>query len=330
VPTAAELEHVKRVKLDQHEITFLNLIELRYPHTWTVTLKSKTYKPIVEGKYLQMVSCDYIDVGFDDLGQREYVARSDFSSTMESKQPLPLHTEEAVKDVRRANPKTVVWFATYHYTNEGYQDYHIVEELCWGQNKLVISNESVLTAPLSGRPSVLDNISLIVNCNMASPPPYTVKSQRVICHPVHAMSRARGASDFKLAAINEDIWAGLQTGNVVVHCLAGVHRASCIVVSHALFRHYKLKHTHISSDIATIYTKLASIRKGVQPLGYLALVTSFREYLEKEAILERAQQALRAEATKEVEQAPIVETTTESEPELSKEAEAQVESEKET
>jgi protein tyrosine phosphatase len=218
---------------------------------------------------------------------------------MESKQSLPLHTEETVKDVRRANPKTVVWFATYHYTNEGYQDYHIVEELCFGQNKLVISNESVLTSPLSGRPSVLDNVSLIVNCNMASPPPYTVRTEKVICHPVHAMPRTRGASDTKLAAINEDIWAGLQKGNVVIHCLAGVHRASCIVVSHALFRHYKLQHTHISSDIATIYTKLASIRKGVQPLGYLALVTSFREFLEREATLERAQQALRAQSIKE-------------------------------
>jgi len=295
------MEHVKRVKLENCEATFLNLVELRCPHTWTLTFKGKTYKPITEAKCFQMVTCDYIDVGFDDLGQREYLARSDLTAAMEAKEALPIHLEEEVRQVRRAQPDTVVWVAMYHYTNGGYQDYHIVEDLCFGNNKLIISNESVLTSPLSGRPSVLDNLSLIVNCNMASPPPYTVRAAKVICNPVHAMSRAKGASDLKLAAINEEIWAGLQTGNVVIHCLAGVHRASCMVVSHALFRHFRLKHTHISSDIASIYTKLASIRKGVQPLGYLALVTSFREYLEKEAILEQAQQALKAESIKEIE-----------------------------
>jgi protein-tyrosine phosphatase len=36
--------------------------------------------------------------------------------------------------------------------------------------------------------------------------------------------------------MNEAMWEGLQTGNVVVHCLAGVHRAACVVVTHYLWR----------------------------------------------------------------------------------------------
>lgn len=279
VPTESDLEHVKRVKLESKAASFLNLMDLRYPHTWTVTIKAKTHKPITEEKYFQMVTCDFIDVGFDELGQREYVDRNDFAAAIEAKKPLPIYPEEMVKQVRREKPNTVVWFSTYHY-GAGVQDYNIVEELSCGSNKLIISNESVLTAPLSGKPSVLDNIALIVNCNMPNPPPYTVKAKKVICHPVHAMCRQRGASDEILEKINQQIWAGLQQGNVVVHCLAGVHRASCIVVSHALYRHFKLKHTHIPGDTYELYARLASIRRGVQPLGYLALVTSFREYLE--------------------------------------------------
>jgi len=155
---------------------------------------------------------------------------------------------------------------------------------CVSDLKLIISNEAILLAPPKSRHGpFFDNVALIVNCNLASPPPYTVTARKVICHPIHTMSRAKGASDSVLYSINDAIWEGLQTGNVVVHCLAGVHRAACVVVSHALYRHYRLRHTYISNDISALYSKLASIRRGVAPLGYLALVTSFRDSLEKQA-----------------------------------------------
>jgi len=255
----------------------------------------------MEAKYLQLLICDFIDVGFDDLGRREYVARKDFSSAMESKQPLPIHSEDEVKQVRRRHPTTVLWMASYCYSSEGFHDYNIVEELCFGSNKLIISNEAILLAPPASRQAlVFDNIALIVNCNLPQPPPYTVTPKKVICHPLHTLSRAQGSSDPIFYSINEAIWAGLQTGNVVVHCLAGVHRAACVVVSHALYRHYKLRHTHISNDIAELYRKLASIRRGVAPLGYLALVSSFRDSLEKQLALQMQMQLEKqAEISKE-------------------------------
>ena len=38
-------------------------------------------------------------------------------------------------------------------------------------------------------------------------------------------------------AIQEAIWAQLQRGTVAVHCLAGIHRAACIVACHYLWRY---------------------------------------------------------------------------------------------
>lgn len=85
-----------------------------------------------------------------------------------------------------------------------------------------------------------------------------------------------------LTKFNEAMWEGLQKGSVVVHCLAGVHRAACVVVSHFLWRYYKQGHTYLSPDIAAIYECLGKRRYGVAPLDYVSLVKQFEEHLKSQ------------------------------------------------
>ena len=50
--------------------------------------------------------------------------------------------------------------------------------------------------------------------------------------------------------------------------MAGFHRAAFIVVSHFLWRHYHLNHSHISHDVPLIYQNIAKIRHGVLILDF--------------------------------------------------------------
>merc|ERR1712117_992423 len=65
--------------------------------------------------------------------------------------------------------------------------------------------------------------------------------------------------------IQEAMWEALQTGTVAVHCLAGIHRAACIVACHFLWRHYALGHTQLPSDARQIYSILKAARPAVEP-----------------------------------------------------------------
>lgn len=72
----------------------------------------------------------------------------------------------------------------------------------------------------------------------------------------------------------------IQEGTVIVHCLAGVHRASAVTVSHYLYRHYALGHRHVCDDVPTLYENLAKIRRGVAPLGYKDMVDNYKLFLQ--------------------------------------------------
>jgi protein-tyrosine phosphatase len=110
---------------------------------------------------------------------------------------------------------------------------------------------------------------------------YNVEAKKFIYFPVHDLLRNRDAREIveTFRNFNEAIWEGLQSGNVFCHCLAGVHRAACVAVSHYLWRYYKLGHTHLTSDIAKIYKSLSSRRAGVAALGYLELVKVWEAHL---------------------------------------------------
>lgn len=198
---------------------------------------------------------------------------------------------------------------TYFFQNLSYQlsynynisvgfswrDYTIIEELGVGVNKFLLSNESVLQAPpanASLRPAeIFNNITLIANCHKKesthhSGRGYTVEAKRVIFYPVHNLLRAnmKDTADVikTFTEFNEAIWEALKEGNVFVHCLAGVHRAACVAVSHYLWRYYKLGHKHLSADVPAIYESLASRRPGVVALSYLSLVRVWEEHLRKQ------------------------------------------------
>ena len=73
------------------------------------------------------------------------------------------------------------------------------------------------------------------------------------------------ATNAKIDDINRKMWAAVQEGSVAVHCLAGIHRAACIMACHFLYRHYCLGHTHIPADTRDIYRKMISVRPHVSP-----------------------------------------------------------------
>lgn len=102
--------------------------------------------------------------------------------------------------------------------------------------------------------------------------------QKILCFPVHDWFPCDEVYE-KLFFINQEIWEGIQKGHVVVHCLAGFHRSSCVVVSHFLFRYYFLEHKDIPFNIQKIYEDLGSIRKGVVILDFGPVLEGFQNFL---------------------------------------------------
>jgi hypothetical protein len=178
----------------------------------------------------------------------------------------------------------------YGYNSTGFssfRDYTIIDELGIGTNKFLLCSENVLTAPPRNaelRPDFLfDNITLIVNCHKKEKPgrKYTVNSKKVVYYPIHSLLGADDTEEIlqTFNTFNENIWEALKEGNVFCHCLAGVHRAACVAVSHYLWRYHKLGHTHLPCDISSIYQSLASRRPGVAPLSYVSLVRTWERHL---------------------------------------------------
>ena len=74
------------------------------------------------------------------------------------------------------------------------------------------------------------------------------------------------------------MWGALQQGNVVVHCLAGMHRAPAICCCFWLYRYYKLGHKLIN-NIGEMYKIISGIRQGAEPLGYIEMIKTYEIYL---------------------------------------------------
>ena len=58
-------------------------------------------------------------------------------------------------------------------------------------------------------------------------------------------------------------------GTVIIHCLAGMHRAPCILVSHILYRYFKKNQKFLEIDFDKIYKNLSAIR------GFIDILINF-------------------------------------------------------
>jgi len=269
---------------------FLVLVDLLNPKKWVLT-HTDGIVPYGDFSHVQLSTPIFIDVGFTETGERLYISLNDANTLLSkhSQQMLNMYSEKEVKllDVK-------ILASRYNY--KSYSDFTIIDELCIGANKFVLSNESVLTRKwnFSHRDGSLDthpvfnNISLIVNCHKTETEArdqYIVKSKKVIYFPIHTLIGILNSEEKKkklieiFNEINTEIWNALKTGNVIVHCLAGVHRAGCVTVSHFLWRNYFLNHKHIPNDVGFIYKSLASRREGVAPLSYAELLLVWELHL---------------------------------------------------
>merc|ERR1712014_18216 len=101
----------------------------------------------------------------------------------------------------------------------------------------------------------------------------------IICQAVHGW---HGQPPESMNATNDQIqasiWEHLQHGTVAVHCLAGIHRAACIVACHFLYRYYILGHTDIPHDTVEIYRRLKAARPHVEP-AYAHVLRSYENHL---------------------------------------------------
>jgi len=170
-----------------------------------------------------------------------------------------------------------------------FSNYSIVPDLSLGRtNKLILCDEATLTRELP-QERIFEYLTLIVNCheNRVSPGKYRVGAcareprPHVICQAVHEWF---GNDGMRMNKINDEmqekIWEHLQSGSVAVHCLAGIHRAACIVACHFLWRFYAMGHTEIPCDAVVIYRKLKAVRPAVSP-AYTHVLQSYENYLKR-------------------------------------------------
>merc|ERR1712000_551051 len=147
------------------------------------------------------------------------------------------YSEDEVNTIKYSDSKFNLTFARYNLTESMFNSYNIIDDLSNGNNKLILSDESTLTCNfMKNRPDhIFNNISTIVNCAEAnvSKSRYQVKCNKVISYPIHKLGYNNDKNIIETYNnINEAIWEGIQNGGVVIHCLAGMHRAPTVVVSH--------------------------------------------------------------------------------------------------
>jgi len=168
-------------------------------------------------------------------------------------------------------------------------NYSVIPEcsLGWTQ-RLILCDEATLMRSLPEE-RIFEHLVLIVNCHESSPWPrdkYKVgacssSSQRpkVIYQEVHKWHSLEAADmNQRNDKIQTAIWTALQQGTVAVHCLAGIHRAACIVACHYLWRHYRMGHEEIPSDPSVIYSCMKAVRPAVSP-GYVHVLKSYQAHL---------------------------------------------------
>jgi len=169
-------------------------------------------------------------------------------------------------------------------------NYDVIPELSLGPTqKLILSDEETLRRQ---RPEerIFEHLCLIVNCheNAARVPGNfykigvcsTGQMPDIICQQVHKWYQD---SESEMNRINDvmqaKIWDALQRGTVVVHCLAGIHRAACIVACHFLWRHYVLRDRGVTNDVFEIYACLKAARPHVEP-AYGLVLERYKKHLQ--------------------------------------------------
>lgn len=166
-------------------------------------------------------------------------------------------------------------------------NYDVIPDLSLSlTNRLILCDEATLARHLPEE-RIFDHLKLIVNCheNKVQAGKYKIGScsssdqPAVICQAVHGW---HGQQPESMNAINDQIqasiWEHLQRGTVAVHCLAGIHRAACIVACHFLYRYYILGHTDIPHNTTEIYRRLKAARPHVEP-AYAHVLRNYENHL---------------------------------------------------
>eukprot|EP00746_Dinoflagellata_sp_MGD_P007729 gnl/MRDRNA2_/MRDRNA2_115363_c0_seq1.p1 gnl/MRDRNA2_/MRDRNA2_115363_c0~~gnl/MRDRNA2_/MRDRNA2_115363_c0_seq1.p1 ORF type:complete len:336 (-),score=48.29 gnl/MRDRNA2_/MRDRNA2_115363_c0_seq1:222-1229(-) len=168
-------------------------------------------------------------------------------------------------------------------------NYDVIKELSIGRTQRLILCDETTLCRRSPEEKIFEHLRLIVNCHEWGDDvgKYQVGScssaqkPAVIWQAVHEW-HSLGGDDMNRAndAIQEGIWDALQKGTVAVHCLAGIHRAACIVACHFLWRHYALGHEDIPCDPSVIYASLMAQRPAVSP-AYTHVLNSYHAHLKR-------------------------------------------------
>jgi len=172
-----------------------------------------------------------------------------------------------------------------------WSNYSICPEVSIGpKQKIILCDETTLCSVLPDE-IIFETLVFIVNCHeeRCDPRKYKVGSctsdhpPEVICNAVHTWSwGGPGAKEMNKTnhSIQEAMWKNLQKGTVAVHCLAGIHRAACIVACHYLYRYYHLGHKNIPHKPSDIYRCLKAVRPAVSP-AYTHVLENYQKFLTK-------------------------------------------------
>lgn len=283
--------------VDLDDARLAKLIIPRWDAAWHVEFKSGERRPFAECTREIDAAFGardvFISVDQEPDGQHLFVRlRGDKS----------LVTEAQVKMVEGAHllyarlpgqaPVTADWHFPDMAPHGPFTNYSIVPWLCLGRTQaLILTDEATLTRDLP-REKIFDHLTLVVNCHedkvnitkyRAGVHPDKPRPE-VIANAVHRWRAKTAGTIEKNDAIQRAIWHHLQHGSVAVHCLAGIHRAACIVACHFLFRHYVLGHSHIPAQCSDIYAKLQSVRPAVSP-AYLDILRSYESYCKHAATM---------------------------------------------
>jgi len=266
----------------------------------------------VESSMKAKVDHVYVSISQDADGCHRFVSLGAVAHNLKSgRGELRVYSEEDVKQMR-AGAGAVMLFAKAiddSRPSAGMDDsIEEVDDLCpkrsmWGQNydvipelslgltqRLILCDEATLMKKLPDE-KIFEHLTLIVNCheNAVTPDKYKVgacssgKHPAVICQAVHGWhGRDATGMNKKNDEIQTAIWEALQTGTVAVHCLAGIHRAACIVACHFLWRHYTLGHKEVPAKPAEIYRRLQASRPAVDP-AYEHVLRAYEIHLKKNA-----------------------------------------------
>jgi len=165
----------------------------------------------------------------------------------------------------------------------------VIRDLSIGRTqRLILCNETTLTRTLPEE-KIFEYLRLIVNCHESSgsAKKYQIGScssaqkPAIIWQAVHEWHALTGENMNRVNdAIQTAIWDALQNGTVAVHCLAGIHRAACIVACHFLWRHYALGHKDVPCDPSAIYASLQAQRPAVSP-AYSHVLNNYQAHLRR-------------------------------------------------